>query len=208
MIFSGVLLTVVTGLGIAIDQAINEMRGTDELDRYDNRVNRCRPGFGASCALCCGSHNYAMGPDGIEELFLSRNNEALKTAPLHPEESTAEKLFHDAMQCPHVGMDPAEPGIVCCLIYDDPDRDASIESFFTGTCRSFYCPAWHELTDRQVLFAARLMRDWYYYSLLINHIGAVHDLCAQYDEPEDVPGDELSALKDELVSVFIDEDGK
>jgi hypothetical protein len=178
------------------------------LDPYQNRVNRCRPGYGASCALCCGSHNYALSPEEIEEVFTARGHEPLQANLRHPEDGASEKLFQDAMQCPHVGIDPSDPGIACCLIYSMHDRGAKTGSFFDGTCKTFYCPAWNDLTDRQVLFAAGLMGDWYYYSLLINHIESVHEICARYGSPDDVPDEELQALKEELEEIFLEEDGK
>jgi hypothetical protein len=177
-------------------------------DYQENRINRCQPGHGASCALCCGSHNFALPPEDIEELFLVRGCGSPERPIRHPEEARAEKLFRDEMQCPNMGMQSSDPGLVCCLVYMDHDRGEEIESFFTGTCKNFHCPAWYNLTDRQVLFAARLMGDWYYYSLFINHIEAVHDICAAYGEPEDVPYDELCSLKMELEERFLEEDGK
>jgi hypothetical protein len=171
-------------------------------------VNRCRPGYGASCSLCCGSHNYTIPPGQIEEMFLERGSELTAGGHLHPETATAEKLIQDAMQCSHVGIRSESPGEVCCLVYDDYQRGNEVESFVEGTCRSFYCPAWDNLTDRQVLFAARLMGDWYYYSLFINHIEAVQEISAEYTKPEDVPDDVLVSLKEELVERFLEEDGK
>jgi len=102
------------------------------------------------------------------------------------------------MQCPNVGISGSNPGIVCCLTYFDDHNDCGFESFFNGTCKSFQCVAWNELTDRQVLFAARLMKDWYYYSLLINSLEILMDLCSEYESPEDVPEDVLEQLKTEL----------
>jgi len=177
-------------------------------DYYANRINRCRPGHGASCALCCGSHNYAVAPQEIGELFSGRCRGGAAGPALHQDVACAEKLFHDAIQCSHVGMDPSEPGMVCCLLYGEDDRGGDVESFFNGTCKNFYCPAWDDLTDRQVLFAARLMGDWYYYSLLINDNAEVHDLCASYDRPEDVPAEELVSLKERLAERLMEEDGK
>jgi hypothetical protein len=140
-----------------------------------------------------------MSPEKIEGLFLDRDRKPSHLTLKHPEESCFDKLFIDGMQCAHVGILSSNPGEVCCLVYDEEDRGNGIESFFNGTCRNFYCQAWHDLTGRQVLFAARLMGDWYYYSLLIHNIEAVHDLCAMYSRPEDVPPDELISLKNELL---------
>jgi hypothetical protein len=52
------------------------------------------------------------------------------------------------------------------------------------------------------------MHDWYYYSLLINDIEAVHEICAAYGTPDDIPPDELRSLKIELVERLLEEDGK
>lgn len=175
---------------------------------FGNKVNRCQPGYGASCSLCCGSHNYTMPSERIEELFQKRGQDFSTHELKHPDESCFEKLFHDAMQCSHVGMSSTDPGVICCLIYDAAERGEAVESFFQGTCRNFYCQAWHDLTDRQVLFAARLMGDWYYYSLFINDIEAVQDVCARYTHPEDVPYEELETLKSDLIERLMDEDGK
>jgi hypothetical protein len=148
-----------------------------------------------------------MPPECIEDLFLDRDRKPSPRALKHPEEVCSDKLFRDEMQCSHVGILSSNPGVVCCLLYDDEDRGNGIESFFNGTCRNFYCQAWYDFTDRQVLFAARLMGDWYYYSLLIHNIEAVHDLCAMYNHPEDVPPDELISLKNELLERMQEEVG-
>jgi hypothetical protein len=173
-----------------------------------NRINRCQPGYGASCSFCCGSHNYNMSRDEIEAMFMNRERSGPGRAILLQESSLAEKLFPDELQCPNVGMQDSEPGLLCCLVYTDHDRGEEFESFFESTCKIFRCPAWYELTDRQVLFAARLMRDWYYYGLLINDIEALQELYAEYDRPEDVPDEEMESLKERLIEFFMDEDGK
>jgi hypothetical protein len=112
----------------------------------------------------------------------------------------------EGMQCPHVGIAASEPDLVCCLVYSDCDRGGGLESFFTGTCKNFRCGAWDELTDRQVLFAAGLMGDWYYYSLLINEMESLRDICAAYGSPEDVPPELLRTLKIELEEKLFEED--
>jgi len=142
----------------------------------------------------------------IEELLLKRGTEGSPHPFLHPYTVTCGKLYRDAMQCPHVGL--SDDNEVFCIIYDEPDKKGEVLSFFNGTCANFYCPAWDVLTDRQVVFAARLMKDWFYYSLLINDIEAVQNLCALYNSPEDVPEDELRELKEDILDRFIAEDGK
>lgn len=169
-------------------------------------VNPCRPGYGASCSLCCGSHNYKMTRDELESLLSERGASGPQRPYRHPYTVTEKKVYLDAMQCPHVGLDRDDE--ICCLIYSESDKGGELLTFFNGTCGNFYCPAWDDLTDRQILFAARLMGDWYYYSLLINDIEAVQNICAEYDNPSDVPEDEIEILKEELMERFIAEDGK
>ena len=170
-----------------------------------NKINPCRPGFGASCAFCCGSHNYTVPPCEIEEIFKERDSSA-GLSLRHPEESDMDKLVKEGMQCPHVGISGSEPGIVCCLSYYDDNKPPEFRSFFTGTCKNFYCTAWNDLTERQVLFAAELMRDWYYYSLLINCTEIIMELCAEYDSPGDVPEKVLDELRLELVKKLNEDD--
>lgn len=171
------------------------------------KVNPCRPGHGASCAFCCGSHNYTLRHDQIEKIFENRDsNPASKLHTRHPEESDYEKLVKDGMQCPHTGISADEPGIVCCLAYNDNDKAPAFRSFFRGTCKNFYCAAWKELTAEQILFAAGLMQDWYYYSLLINCIDILVELCADYDSPSDVDEERLDELKLELAEKLHEED--
>lgn len=171
------------------------------------KVNPCRPGHGASCAFCCGSHNYTLQPELVEEIFTKReSNPATIYCSRHPEESDNEKLVQDGMQCPHIGISESEPGIVCCLVYTNDCKKPALKSFFDGTCKNFYCTAWNELTADQVLFAAGLMQDWYYYSLLINCNDLLVELYADYGCPSDVPALKLEEIKKELAQKLYEDD--
>jgi len=139
-------------------------------------------------------------------MFIRRDNESALRISRHPEDSSEEKLVKEGMQCGNVGISDSDPGLVGCLTYHDDHRGSGFESFFTGTCKHFLCVAWNELTDRQVLFAAKLMKDWYYYSLLINSLEILMDLCAEYERPEDVPAETLAELKIELVEKLMEDD--
>ena len=108
------------------------------------------------------------------------------------------------MQCANVGISASEPGIVGCLTYLDDHEGSGFESFFKGTCKYFTCIAWKELTDRQVLFDAELMKDWYWYSLLIHSPDTVADLCAEYGDPDDVSDERLEELKMELHDLLME----
>jgi hypothetical protein len=139
-------------------------------------------------------------------MFIRRDTGSAHRILRHPEDSTEEKLVKEGMQCGNVGISESDPGLVGCLTYHDNHSGSGFESFFTGTCKSFLCVAWNELTDRQVLFAAELMKDWYYYSLLINSLEILMDLCAEYESPRDVPDEILAELKIELTEKLMDDD--
>jgi hypothetical protein len=176
------------------------------LLNIDNKINRCRPGFGASCSFCCGSHNYTLSPEKIEKMFIERDAKTDSRGFGNPEEACGERLVRDGIQCPNVGISISEPGIVCCLTYDDDHEGCGFKSFFSGTCRSFFCAAWYDLSDRQVAFAAELMKDWYYYSLLIMSTETLAALCADYESPRNVPADVLESLKCDLPGQLQDTD--
>jgi len=169
-------------------------------------INPCRPGFGASCSFCCGSHNFTVSPAEIEDIFINRGYNQDDSTGLHPEQSMEEKLVSEGMQCPNIGISGSDPSIVCCLVYTSPSKGPGLESFFKGTCRHFQCAAFSSLADREVLFAAELMKDWYYYSLLINSIETVKELYAEYGNSENVPAHVLDDIKEELVQSLLEDD--
>jgi len=139
-------------------------------------------------------------------MFIRRGDGSVPHTLKHPENSSEDKLVKEGMQCGNVGISDSDPGIVGCLTYHDEHKGSGFESFFTGTCKHFLCVAWNELTDRQVLFAAELFKDWYYYSLLINSLEILMDLCAEYESPGDVPDEVLANLKIELVEKLMEDD--
>jgi len=173
----------------------------------NDTINRCQPGYNASCSLCCGSHNYTKPKNLIEEMFSKRAEDYIIGNAVYQEEAYYPKLFEEEMQCQNLGEMPGDPGLIGCLTYCDHDLKPDTKYFFDGTCKKFLCDAWHDLTDRQVLFAAELMEDWYYYSLLIKDIELVYELCATYNSPSDVPTEELDLLKEDLLERFLEEGG-
>jgi len=163
-----------------------------------DEANPCRPGFGASCSFCCGSHNYKKTREELEEMFMKRGMNNPEDDKTHQEVSLHEKLVEEGLQCCHVGFAESEYGTVGCLVYTEDHSGSDMEEFFTGTCKTYLCEAWKELSDREILFAAELMHDWYYYSILINSPDVIQELCADYGSPDEVPEDVLDNLKFEL----------
>jgi len=158
-------------------------------------VKVCRPGFGASCALCCGSHNYDADPAAIGALF-ARRARILKyyqpeyllrmarasRSPLTGSyyfsgmdfmEGDIRKIYDNGARCPFVaftGMAQVGCGInegIPCL-----KRDCIMS--YQG--KNFSCRAGEVLSREEILFAAELCGDWYHYGILIQRGEMIRDL--------------------------------
>ncbi len=164
----------------------------------DIAVNICQPGHNASCALCCGSHNFNAGPDEIARLLMSRGRGE------KPPAGGGICLFDDATRCPHIGIINEDIQTIGCLIYGHAIKGETIDAFFEYTCKNFSCRAREMLSREEILFAARLMGDWYYYSLLINEITLLQGLFRKYGLPERISPEELALLKRRLAGLLRD----
>ncbi len=154
----------------------------------------CQPGRGASCALCCGSHNYRAGRDEMDALFRARRRAFPATVP-----SPLPMVIDDGIQCPYVGfIDEADSIIGCLLYFDESSASGDHRAFMARTCRVFSCMARETLSPDEVRFAAALMGDWLHYGLLINDIALLRDLMRRFALPAHVTGEEREAVRERL----------
>ena len=123
-----------------------------------------------------------------ERLTLVRSKLLEKSLPRH---------LDDAIQCPFVGYVDDGNRHIGCLIYGDGGSDPRVVHMST-ICGTFSCLARETLTGEEIIFAARLTGDWYYYSLLINDIALLRNTIARFTTPEEVPGEALEEIKQEL----------
>ncbi len=187
-------------------------------------LNICRPGYGASCALCCGSHNYDAPLEEIDHLYRKRA-EVLKnysrdyivrrmrgsrsdlTGSYYFARDAVEeyiitlpRLYDDGLQCPFVAY-IGDGNILGCALYPREEKeDYRYDCFQNYTCKYFSCPASDVLTDAEILFAAKLFRDWYYYTLLIHSVDILKKLAHEYSNPENIPSGEIKKLREILLS--------
>ncbi|HPQ51707.1 MAG TPA: hypothetical protein PK253_00515 [Spirochaetota bacterium] len=184
---------------------------------YLRTINICSPGYNASCALCCGSHNYKALCGEISVLFQQRTESvdtyiSLKqnfknfsdddySSLLHAVSSCSlPKLHDDAIQCPFVGYVQSS-SVIGCLIYPQSSSTDLRGKRLTGnTCKHFSCVAREVLTDEEIIFAASLMRDWYYYSLFINDIAFLKKTFIEYKHAENVTSDIIENIKEDLTT--------
>ncbi len=184
-------------------------------------INICRPGFGASCSLCCGSHNYRASQVEMEKLFIRRARimkaysrdflirkmiayRSAMTGSYYVDPSNAlfhiavPELFQDCPRCPFVGFVSRERITGCLLAPEEGPPDLRRECFLNYRGKIFSCPARDELTDEEVLYAARFARDWYYYGILIHEQDLLRRLMREFPAPERVPPAQRGALYREL----------
>ncbi len=184
-------------------------------------VNICRPGYGASCSLCCGSHNYRVSRVEIEALFVRRARimkaysrdflvrkmmafRSCMTGSYYvdhsdgPFDPALPALFQDCPRCPFVGFVEKGKIIGCLLGGQEDSSDLRHECLLNYRGKIFSCPARDILSDEETCYAARLARDWYYYSILIHETELLRSFMRDNQKPEDVPAEQLETLRREL----------
>ncbi len=187
-------------------------------------VNICSPGFGASCALCCGSHNYLAGPGDLGSLFSERsclvkdfNRDYIIKHMTSTRSSMTGSYYYPGTspfiitlpakeaayrQCPFVGYtnDAHEAG---CLLYPQNKKyGKTVDCYQNYRNKVFSCDAGKNLSDEEILFAASLAGDWYYYSILIHSEENLRFLMRKYPEQNAVNEEDLNQIKHDLQKLF------
>ncbi len=120
---------------------------------------------------------------------------------------TLPRLIGDATQCPFLAsLDGSGGSVIGCLIYPQSGcQDLRLRNSFDNTCMFFSCYARETLTDDEIIFAAKLMSDWYYYSLLINDIPVLKDVRSKYKTPESVSPEKRREIMETLERALIEQ---
>jgi hypothetical protein len=183
-----------------------------------SHINICRPGYGASCTLCCGSHNYHACIEEIEALFRRRgailkdyNKEyilrkmAASRSNLtgsyyfihdeHPLLPPLPALFDDCPRCPFVGFIPDDQIVGCLLYPDGHPSNLQHDCFHNYRGKFFSCRAREILVEDEILYAARLTGNWYHYSVLIHNTDLLRNLMQKCPKPEEMNIEELNVYK-------------
>ncbi|HXK66504.1 MAG TPA: hypothetical protein PK348_09570 [Spirochaetota bacterium] len=150
----------------------------------------CQPGFNASCALCCGSHNYTASFHDIDALFkdrfkffsnmLAKSNDivsALKACYQELSHITLPAIHPDATQCPFVAYTDSSHTIIGCLLYPYCTNFDYRSLFMGAICKTFSCSVNTVHYADRIQTAAKRCGDWYYYSLIIHDMDLLDLLC-------------------------------
>ncbi|MBN2077797.1 MAG: hypothetical protein JW838_02455 [Spirochaetes bacterium] len=185
-------------------------------------ISPCRPGHGASCALCCGSHNFAASAEAVGALFARRRDHyggfsASYLAALAgrsrsamtgsyfvpdvdpvPGESIG-KIFDDFPRCPFIALKD-ESGIIGCALHSDTPGEERHDCVRSYSGKRFRCEVHDALGDDEVRYAASLMRDWYYYSILIHSATILREIMSGHPSPGEVPPGMVTRLQERLMA--------
>jgi len=147
------------------------------------KINPCQPGFGASCALCCGSHNQRLSPEKLKCFY--KKNEIIESP---------DPLLTDGTHCAYIGVVDDNTNLIGCTIYKQTNKTADISEFFNTVCSVFQCKAFEELENEEILFAAELCRDWFYYSILIVDIKELRRLITLFKKVSKITDEEKTKI--------------
>ena len=193
------------------------------IDTAHMEIIPCNPGFGASCALCCGSHNYKAPFKTIKTLchdrtklfeiysreymcghirasrsnltgsyYFYKETDFLPTLP--------DPIVIGGVQCPFVGYKGTWR--IGCLLYGDIDDSYRRDCYYQYGGKHFTCNAFHELSKDDIIYAARLLGDWYYYPILIHTPESLEFIKKNNPDPKAIPEDKLRKIKDSLLKDF------
>ena len=189
---------------------------TDGMIMGNKTVNACMPGFGASCALCCGSHNCDAAPDEMAGVYRRRReiislysrDYLVKRVMASRSDMTGSYYFtgrkdvdlpglpslFGEKRCPFIGF--YETGdLIGCLLNRGAESSLRYECFNNYSSKNFICAAKENLGGDEIVFAAKLCRDWFYYPLLIHRPGILARLMRDWGQPEAVPEEVLEKTK-------------
>ncbi len=155
----------------------------------------CQPGFNASCALCCGSHNFKASLYDIDALFKQRykcfsnmvtssNDLSTTLKEIFKELShiTLPPLYPDATQCPFVAYTDTTYTTIGCLLYPYCTPFDYRSHFMGAICKTYNCSANTPHLHDKVIAAAKACKDWHYYSIVIHNTKLLDEVNTLYSQ--------------------------
>ncbi len=156
------------------------------LTSRGNPLNLCSPDGKKSCAACCGLYNVRDGTrDSLLTKLEHRTRLFAKTDRSIAEiikfessvrESEAEKPLNEAIHvCEFVGFVDEHRRTPGCLLHPTAPGNQGIDlrglcHYGSLACKTFYCPAWHELDPVHLRTILQLIDDWHLYGLVVNDL--------------------------------------
>jgi hypothetical protein len=167
-------------------------------------LNLCRPDQRQSCAACCGLYNVADGTrDTLHRNLENRTRLFLRVL----REPDALQEFKDTIRdmeavspldnviyvCEFTGFPDADRNVVGCMLHPSSAGNNGIDlrgmcHYGSMACKTFFCPAWDEVSGKRLRILLDAIEDWYLYGLVVTDVDFVD---AIFGLLEDVVGGPL-----------------
>ncbi|MFH1115297.1 MAG: hypothetical protein V1792_15410 [Pseudomonadota bacterium] len=183
-------------------------------------MNLCRPDTNKSCAACCGLYNVSDGTrPTLHEKLADRTDrfQEVKRTPdalsgFECEVRAREKTPpHDEAihVCEFTGFVDAERRSVGCMLHPSAPGNEGIDlrgmcHYGSMACKSFYCPAWNELSLVRAQIITETVPDWHLYGLVITDADFVCSLFELLEERLDAPVDQTFVKCEPARSAFLE----
>ncbi len=146
-------------------------------------MNLCRPDTNKSCAACCGLYNVADGTRPTLHKKLTNRTDRFRDVKRTPDalnefeaEVRARELTppHDEgiHVCEFTGFVDAGRRSVGCMLHPCAPGNEGVDlrgmcHYGSMACKSFYCPAWEELSPDRTQIISNTVHDWHLYGLVV-----------------------------------------
>ncbi len=193
--------------------------GTNDAPVRSAEFSICRPGHGASCALCCGSHNFNCTREDLLGLMehrasrlslfspeyllgkvrQSRSNltGSIYFSPVNFFLDEPPPLDESSPRCPFLAID--ETGTTGCALNREAHRHGgTVDCVLSYRGKRFMCPAGERLSTREIRFAAQFAGDWYFYSILIHNNALLSRMLREWGDPGAISAVDREPIEEEL----------
>jgi hypothetical protein len=183
-------------------------------------INICRPGYGASCGLCCGSHNFDCTREDLIHLMKRRASRLSSFAPEYLRGTVRRSrsgltgsiyfplrnflsdepppLAARSPQCPFLVTDASTNYIECMLNPEAHLDGKTVDCALSYRGKVFLCPAREKLSVREFRYAAQFAEDWFFYSLVIQHDRMLGRMMRRWNDPGAINTLERKKIESEL----------
>jgi hypothetical protein len=167
-------------------------------------LNVCRPDHRKSCAACCGLYNVedATRPALLRKLqnrtlrfqATDRSPDPLQEFKDHIQSVEATVPPEEAIHvCEFCGFLDAENRVVGCMLHPTAPGNGGIDlrgmcHYGSMACKSFFCPAWEDISPLRLGVLVDAVQDWHLYGLVVTDVDFV---TAVFDLLEDAVGSPL-----------------
>ncbi len=138
---------------------------------YYETIILCQPDGIKSCSACCGLFNFAdISRENLSQFLgqgAARSSSFLSTSDMTDQGDGRDIRDTTSYICPHQGLVfNKRPG---CLLHPQYRNSTLRNNAFFGEkiCSGFLCPAHSILSAEHKKIIARLIDDWYYYSIAV-----------------------------------------